>query len=275
MFPSRKEMKLDAKLKIKSASPSPYPATIIYLLVSIAVAGFSSMVNFFVVLLTSVISSLSMWANTSAPVIKTSAMAVKASAATLSRGSMPDTGRLMPEFGRPAFAEVPNLIYYGVTIFVFICVIVGLIRIGYVWYTLRISRSIPSPVSKMFEAFNMPLKIIGLSIMIGIFTFLWTLLFIVPGIIASYRYRQAYYILYDHPDYGIMQCIRESKAMMKGYKGKLFVLDLSFLGWCILSALTCWILFIWTLPYISVTSSNFYNALLNLSSQDEGEQDSI
>ena len=68
----------------------------------------------------------------------------------------------------------------------------------------------------------------------SIFIMLWTILLIVPGIIATLRYSQAFYILADDPSKGVMQCLKESKEMMKGNKAKLFCLELSFIGWCLL-----------------------------------------
>ena len=78
-----------------------------------------------------------------------------------------------------------------------------------------------------------------------IFIFLWSLLFIVPGIIAAYRYRFALYNLCENPEMGVMEALNMSKAQTLGFKGQLFVLDLSFIGWYLLSGLTAGILLIW------------------------------
>ena len=82
---------------------------------------------------------------------------------------------------------------------------------------------------------------------------------IVLEIIAAYRYSMCFFILLDAPDKGAFQCLRESRDMTRGYKGKLFVLDLSFLGWMLLSAIPFVILY--TLPYMQVTQANYYRAL--------------
>ena len=89
--------------------------------------------------------------------------------------------------------------------------------------------------------------------------FLWSLLLVIPGIIAAYRYSMAVYIMLDDPSKSPMQCIRESKEMTRGYKGQLFVLDLSFIGWAILSIIP--FVAIYTEPYIATTKANFYRAL--------------
>mgnify|MGYP001127432324 CR=1 FL=1 len=73
------------------------------------------------------------------------------------------------------------------------------------------------------------------GILVPIFTFLWSLLFFIPGIVKSFSYAMTFYILNDHPEYSATQAITESRKMMHGHKGELFVLYLSFLGWDLLS----------------------------------------
>jgi len=92
----------------------------------------------------------------------------------------------------------------------------------------------PADIFFGFEKFG---KALGLMLFSTLFVCLWTLLFIVPGIIAALRYSQAFFILADDPSKSIRQCMNESKAMMKGNKAKYFCLSLSFIGWAILSAL--------------------------------------
>jgi len=100
-----------------------------------------------------------------------------------------------------------------------------------------------------------------LELVMYIFIFLWSLLFIVPGIIAAYRYRQALYLLLDHPEMGVMDCIRESKRLMTGHKGELFVVDMSFLGWYILCAVP--FVSVYVTPYVNVTYAGYYDALVS------------
>ena len=96
----------------------------------------------------------------------------------------------------------------------------------------------------------------------GLFTFLWTLLFIIPGIVKAYSYRMVPYLLRDHPELSGTQAITVSRQMMKGHKGDAFVLDLSFIGWLILSALTCGILHVFYVgPYIYATDAELYEVV--------------
>lgn len=105
-----------------------------------------------------------------------------------------------------------------------------------------------------------------LYLLYSLFLFLWTLLFIVPGIVKYYSYSMAFYIKNDHPEYDWKQCINESRRMMKGHKGQLFGLHLSFIGWILLSFLTCGIGLLWVMPYMHAAQANFYE---NLKAIDE------
>ena len=85
-----------------------------------------------------------------------------------------------------------------------------------------------SKVAAAFSGFGYPFGCCWLRLMTGALIFLWTLLLIVPGIIAWYRYRQAWYLKTEHPEWGAMQCIRESGRMMRGCKWRAFCLDCSY-----------------------------------------------
>ncbi|MEF9940702.1 MAG: DUF975 family protein [Lachnospiraceae bacterium] len=92
-----------------------------------------------------------------------------------------------------------------------------------------------------------------------LFTGLWTLLFVIPGIVKSYEYRMIPYILAEHPDMNREQAFALSKQMMMGQKFDMFVLDLSYAGWYILSGVTCGILAIfYVMPYIDATEAEVY-----------------
>ena len=92
-------------------------------------------------------------------------------------------------------------------------------------------------------------------------TFLWTLLLIVPGIIKSFAYAMTPFILVDHPEYSASEAIKESERLMQGHKFDLFWLYLSFIGWIILSIVTCGIGFFWLMPYLTSAQADFYNDL--------------
>lgn len=103
---------------------------------------------------------------------------------------------------------------------------------------------------------------LGVYLLTTVYTALWTLLFIIPGIVKSYSYAMTYYIAEDHPEYSADRCIHESRMMMRGYKGKLFLLDLSYIGWLILSCFTFGILLLWVKPKMEFAHAHFYQDLL-------------
>ena len=101
-----------------------------------------------------------------------------------------------------------------------------------------------------------------IGLMTAIFTFLWGLLFVIPGIVKSYAYSMAYYIKADNPDYDWRECINASRELMRGHKWEKFVLDLSFLGWYIIGALLFGIGTLWVVPYHTAATTIFYDNLV-------------
>lgn len=92
----------------------------------------------------------------------------------------------------------------------------------------------------------------------SLFSALWSLLLIVPGIVKSLSYSQAFYIIAEDPEIPALEAISRSKKMMEGHKMELFLLSLSFIGWNLLAICTLGILYIWLLPYMEATATNFY-----------------
>lgn len=130
---------------------------------------------------------------------------------------------------------------------------------GFLLFCLNTARREEAGFGTLFELFNYFFRFLWLEILTGLFIFLWSLLLVIPGIIAAYRYSMALFIFFDDPEKGALQCIRESKEMTRGYKGRLFVMDLSFIGWILLSVIP--LVSIFTVPYISVTHANCYRLL--------------
>ena len=108
---------------------------------------------------------------------------------------------------------------------------------GFVLYCMAVRRGERTEYLTLFDGFSFVGKIIALNIVILVFIFLWSLLFMIPGIVAAYRYRFALYDLYENPGIGVMEALEMSKQQTLGYKGQLFFLDLSYIGWQILSAI--------------------------------------
>lgn len=140
----------------------------------------------------------------------------------------------------------------------------GLFTLGYTSYFLKISRDEDVEISELWSKMNLFVPYIVVSILIGLFTTLWALLLIIPGIIAAFSYSMTFYIMLDNPEMSPMEAIKESKRIMNGHKMDLFILELSFLGWAILGIFTFGILYLWLIPYMNVTTCNFYNEIKEL-----------
>ena len=139
----------------------------------------------------------------------------------------------------------------------------GVFYLGFVGLFLKRIRGEAIAIANIFDGFKhfQPSPSWLLMILTGIFIGLWSLLLVVPGIIKSFSYAMSFFILHDNPDMKPLEAIRQSKIMMRRYKGKLFVLYLSFIGWYLLGYLTLGIGFLWILPYFYLSVANFYENL--------------
>lgn len=116
--------------------------------------------------------------------------------------------------------------------------------------------------SKLFDGYKYGFqRIFTTGLLQLIYTVLWYLLLIIPGIIKSYSYSMTYYILKDNPELKNNAAIEKSMQMMDGHKMDLFLLHLSFIGWAILCLLTAGIGFIFLIPYMYTAQAHFYEDL--------------
>ncbi|MPM19057.1 hypothetical protein SDC9_65475 [bioreactor metagenome] len=107
--------------------------------------------------------------------------------------------------------------------------------------------------------------IISTMFLMNVYNILWTLLFVIPGIIKAYSYRMVPYILGDNPNIGANEAITLSRKMMDGNKFEAFVLDISFLGWYLLGLLALVIGMLFVNPYYDATCAQLYVALRKIS----------
>jgi len=126
---------------------------------------------------------------------------------------------------------------------------------------LKITKKEDIEVADLFKGFNKTGKALWLSILNSFFIFLWSLLLVIPGIIKSYAYSMAYYVLADNPELTARQALSRSKQIMKGHKAELFVIHLSFFWWYLLVGITCGFAIFYVGPYMSTTVANFYNSI--------------
>ncbi len=137
--------------------------------------------------------------------------------------------------------------------------VTGLISLGYISLYVSLLRGTKPTFEGCISAIteNIGTKFVS-TLLVMLYTFLWSLLFIIPGIVKSYSYAMTSYILLDRPELSATDAIKESEKMMNGHKMDLFILDLSFIGWILLSCLTCGILVLYVEPYMMATRSAFY-----------------
>ena len=130
---------------------------------------------------------------------------------------------------------------FTVLSFSFVSILVGLVALvlnaGYYCYCFGILRREEMAYESLFDAFPFAGKVILLSIVEGVFIFLWSMLFVIPGIIAAYRYSFAMLNLCENPELGVMEALNLSKRQTNGYKMQLFLLQLSFIGYQIAAVL--------------------------------------
>lgn len=159
--------------------------------------------------------------------------------------------------------------------------IVGPLEYGFNNTLVRIKQGKQAEISDLFKGFNDFSRTMAVGISIYIRTFLWSLLFIIPGIVASYSYSMAYFIMIDDPKISPDEAIKKSKSIMEGNKWKLFCLDFSFIGWMIACVFTLGIGMLWLVPYMRMARVHFYEEITGSilkeadSTVDETERETV
>lgn len=141
-------------------------------------------------------------------------------------------------------------------------------------YFLQVSRKKQLSIDLLFRGFDRFGVSIGAYWLKALLVILWSLLLIIPGIIAAYSYSMTNFIIADNPDIGAVDAINKSKEMMRGYKMKLFLLHLSFIGWFFLCSLTLGIGLLWLIPYVQTSQAKFYEELIG-ENQSFGNNDDV
>lgn len=193
----RKQLKFAARGYIKAAKPSPWTVSMIACIIT----EILSVLTMQVTNLSAVQAALIEYQQT---------LDVEAYLATL-------------QAAQPDFAAVLIILLLS-----FMSTMIGA---GLIIFIMRTVRDHKGSVGNLLDAFPVLIRVFCYQVVSSVLIALWAMLFIIPGIIAAYRYRQGLYLLLDHPEMGIMDCIRTSKNLMIGHKWELFVMDLSFLLW--------------------------------------------
>ena len=178
---------------------------------------------------------------------------------------------LAGEYPSP-FLLISNFRAFGAVLAMILLLLYPVVETGVNFYFLKISRGAGGDYADLLGGFLFFGKVIAIFLLSTLFTLLWSLLFYFPGLVAGYRYRQAYYILLDAPEKSALQCINESRVLMRGNKLNLFLIDLSFIGWILLHLLIVFLLpspvsvpvvYIWLTPYMGLTRALYYRQLVS------------
>lgn len=252
---NRREIKITAKEAAKQAGKAAKLVTLVFLLIQLGLNGLQLLTNF----LTS---------------------------RTSGGGSISDA--LAADTRNKAIVYI---------IMVIVGIVAVLLNIGYTRIALQVHRREPVPMESLLEGFQIPGRVIGLRLLRALLMLMWTYAILIPAIIllsipitpldrmtesdtwfvmymvvllivavavstaVSYRYWGATFILLDHPDYTVRECIRAATEMTRGHRMELFLLDLSLLPWNLLCILTAGILYIWKMPYIAAVYAGAYEEL--------------
>lgn len=138
-------------------------------------------------------------------------------------------------------------------------IIGGFVSLGLIQYNMNLIDGKNAQFSDLFSKSSLLGKALWLRIRMAIFTFLWTLLFIIPGIVKSYSYSMSGFIMAENPEIDAREAMKVSMQMMNGNKWRLFCLELSFIGWGFLCILTLGIGFLWLEPYVNAAYASFYD----------------
>lgn len=137
----------------------------------------------------------------------------------------------------------------------------GPVQLGYSQFLLKMHRGEDAQVKDLFSQFYRFAEGFCLYLLRGIFIVLWSMLFVIPGIVKSYSYAMAHFIMAEDPSISCVDAITRSRQLMDGHKAELFVLRLSFIGWHFLCILTCGIGYLWLIPYQNAAEAAFYHNL--------------
>ena len=139
----------------------------------------------------------------------------------------------------------------------------AVVGVGFSLFVMNSVRRSQPALGNLLDGFGMFPRVLFLIILQIVLIFLWSLLLVIPGIIAAYRYSFAVYVMIDHPEMSAMDCLRESKRLTTGYKRQLFLLDLSFIFWFLLTMLPIigYIAQVYVTPYMESARVLYYEQI--------------
>ena len=180
-----------------------------------------------------------------------------------------DIGIFLARYG--GFFLIATLVF--ALIYLFLGSVVG---IGHSRFHLSLVDQERTGIEQLFGYFPHWKTAVCTRVLKRVYVFLWSLLFVIPGIVANYSYSMTDYILAEHPEMTASEAIAASKEMMKGNKWRLFCLRISFIGWAFLCIFTLGIGNLWLNPYQYVSEAAFYREISGTEKNySEGFEDAI
>ncbi len=139
----------------------------------------------------------------------------------------------------------------------------SVVGVGFSLFVMNSVRRSQPAIGNLLDGFGMFPRVLFLIILQIVLIFLWSLLLVIPGIVAAYRYSFAVYVMIDHPEMSAMDCLRESKRLTTGYKRQLFLLDLSFIFWFLLTMIPIvgYIAQVYVTPYMESARVLYYEQI--------------
>lgn len=137
----------------------------------------------------------------------------------------------------------------------------SLVSVGYAQFNLNLIDGADPKIATLFSKGKQILTAIVANLLVFIRVFFGFVLFVIPGIIAIYKYAMVNYIIAENPGISAREALKESKECMRGNKFRLFLLGLSFFGWSIVVVLTLGIASIWVAPYLQASYAAFYREI--------------
>lgn len=147
---------------------------------------------------------------------------------------------------------------FGGFVIVGVIIVTPALTIGETLLYLYVAKNEDAKASTIFDGFKSFWPAFKVIFLVGFYTMCWSMLFYIPGLIKSYSYSQALYIIAENPEMKANEAITKSRQIMDGHKMELFWLQLSFFWWYLLCGITFGIATIYVYPYIRTTMANFY-----------------
>lgn len=168
------------------------------------------------------------------------------------------------------FLTIFGIIMVVASVFSIIYMIIGgAVGIGYSKFNLDLMDGNEARVGTLFDYFNEWKKGFMARLLRSVYIFLWSLLFVIPGIMASYSYVMVHYVMAENPTLTAREALRESKEIMRGNRWRFFCMIFSFIGWDILGALTLGIGYLWINPYREAAIAAFYRDITGTDNKDQ------